>query len=70
MRSQIGNDFLVMNCNGKIWPFFQSVKFDLALFGSEKKGMVLVDSTFIRAENRWVLNKINLFTNNGKTEVL
>ena len=59
-----------MNVNGKIWPFGSTVKFNMALFGSEKKGMVHVNSTFVRAENRWVLNKINLFTKEGKTEVL
>ena len=34
VRKKIGQDFQIMNCNGKMYPYRRDVKFDIVLFGT------------------------------------
>mmetsp|Transcript_33070 Transcript_33070/g.43562 ORF Transcript_33070/g.43562 Transcript_33070/m.43562 type:complete len:84 (+) Transcript_33070:980-1231(+) len=44
VKNKIGAKFQVMNCNGKMYPYYKDVKFDIVLFGTNQNGKVKVTS--------------------------
>ena len=62
VRSKIGQDFQIMNCNGKMYPYKKDVKYDIVLFGTNQNGKVKVISFYDKASKTWRMKKIDLYT--------
>ena len=64
MKNKIGHKFQIMNCNGKIYPYRNDVKFDIVLFGTVQNGKVKVTSQFDKASETWQMKEVKLVTKN------
>ena len=56
----IGTHFQVMNCNGKIYPIYNTCKFDLILFGSKQKAKINVKAEYF--EKNWDIKGMEIVT--------
>ena len=70
IRREIGAEFQIMTCNGKIYPFKNDINFDLVIYGSEQKARVDVRCDFNKADQLWSLAKIGLTTKDSFTKIL
>jgi len=55
IKSKVGNRFQIMNCNGKMYPYKNDVKFDIVLFGTSNNAKVKVTSFYDRPTETWHL---------------
>ena len=67
VRNKIGQDFQIMNCNGKMYPYKKDVKFDIVMFGTSSNGKVKIISFYDKVAKTWGFKKIDLYT---RTEVI
>ena len=51
-----------MHCNGRLWPYQNHCNFDLAVYGSEQNGRVLVNSEYDKENKNFAIKKIDLLT--------
>ena len=67
VKKTLGENFYMMNCEGKIWPLSKKVNFNVTLFGEDKaKFRVLSQND----QNTWMLKQIDMITPSKRFRVL
>jgi len=51
---------MMMNCNGKIWPLFNTCSFNVIVFGNYGKGRVNIKAEYSKDVNAWKINSMDL----------
>jgi len=68
--STLGRNLQIMNCNGKIYPFKDTVYFELVVFGEKEKGKVAVKSFYDKEAKKWLLNAMDVYTKNDSFKII
>ena len=55
-----------MTCNGKTYPLLTKANFDMVIFGNQQKGKIKVVADFKKEKNQWMINSMDLVTNEGR----
>ena len=62
IKESLGSSMHMMNCNGKIYPLFNTCKFDIIVFGSKSKGKINVNAEYLKSDNQWRITNMSLQT--------
>lgn len=63
----LGENPMIMNCKGSIWPLKSDVNFEITVFG-EEKAKFKVDSTL--SDNTWDVKRIDMITEDRAVNIL
>ena len=66
----LGDNFLIMNCNGKVYPIMSECKFDLAVYGTDSKARFIVKAKYNNERKQMGLNGITQLTKDARTQIL
>lgn len=70
VKQALGRDIHVMLCNGKRYPYKSDFGFELILFGTANHARAQVHVQFDKAQNTWLLDKIDVVTRSAHLKLL